>query len=307
MLIVEPYHTNDASAYSGRVKITPSEQQGQFFTFFVREAASGLLVAAAGSGKTTTIVNACHLLPPGVATRFVAFNKSIATELEARLPRTVQSSTFHSAWFQALQRSLPSRPKVDANKVRELLKANLNYREFETYFQFVTRLVGYAKSTGLGALVPDTEAEWFNLISYFGLQAQSDDLDEATAVRHARATLAASNAALRVIDFDDMLYLPLLRNVVCDKSNIVFVDEAQDLNSVQRTLLLRMLPTEASGAPRRLIAVGDPHQAIYGFRGADCDSMEQLQAAFNARVLPLSVSYRCSQAVVREAQKALNQ
>lgn len=307
MLTPTPYPHNELPpAYLERFAFTPSEQQGQFFTFLLRETQSALLVAAAGSGKTTTIVAACRLLPPNLACRFLAFNKSIATELQARLPQHIASSTFHSCWFGALQRALPSRPKVDANKVRDILKQSLSYSDFETYFQFVTRLVGYAKSTGLGALTPDVEAEWFNLIGYFGLFANDDNMDESRAVRIARDTLAASNSNTKVIDFDDMLYLPLLRNLTCDKSNYIFVDEAQDLNAVQRTLLRRMLAT-APGAPSRLIAVGDPHQAIYGFRGADADSMEQLRDEFNAVVLPLSVSYRCSQSVVAEAQKVLNQ
>jgi superfamily I DNA/RNA helicase len=53
----------------------------------------------------------------------------------------------------------------------------------------------------------------------------------------------------------------------------------------------------------RLIAVGDPSQAIYGFRGADATAMTDMQREFNMTVLPLSVSYRCSQSVVKEAQK----
>jgi len=169
----------------------------------------------------------------------------------------------------------------------------------------VTRLVGYAKNTGIGFLLPNEEREWFNLISYFSLVAPDDNLDESVAVRYAREALAASNALLSVVDFDDMLYLPLLKNVICDRKNYVFVDEAQDLNAVQRTLLRRMLTT-VPGAPSRLIAVGDPNQAIYGFRGADSDSMEQLQRDFNATVLPLSVSFRCSKAVVAEVKRALS-
>lgn len=303
-----PYPHNDPSLYTSFLPsgFNPSEQQGQFFTFLIKEQRSALLLAVAGSGKTTTIVHGANMIPRNFSSRFIAFNKSIASELALRLPTWVESSTFHSAWFRALQRSLPSRPRVDANKVRDSLKKNLSWQEFETYFQFVTRLVGYAKSVGIGALVPNEEREWYNLISYFNLTANDDNLDESVAVRYARQALADSSANLNVIDFDDMLYLPLIRNVTSDKANFIFVDETQDLNAVQRTLLKRMLTT-ASGVPARVIAVGDPNQAIYGFRGADCDSMERLRDDFNMDCLPLSVSYRCSQAVVKEAQRILNQ
>jgi len=103
-----------------------------------------------------------------------------------------------------------------------------------------------------------------------------------------------------VIDFDDMLYLPLRSKCTFDKKNYVFVDEAQDTNGVQRALLRRMLAPPPHG---RLIAVGDPSQAIYGFRGADANAMSALREEFSAVVMPLSVSYRCSRAVVAEAQK----
>jgi len=48
--------------------------------------------------------------------------------------------------------------------------------------------------------------------------------------------------------------------------------------------------------------VGDSRQAIYGFAGADVNSMAKLKAMLNGTELPLSVNYRCSQAVIREAQ-----
>jgi superfamily I DNA/RNA helicase len=51
-----------------------------------------------------------------------------------------------------------------------------------------------------------------------------------------------------------------------------------------------------------LVAVGDPRQAIYGFRGADSDSLNNIAKTFNCVNLPLSISYRCPKAVVREAQ-----
>lgn len=53
----------------------------------------------------------------------------------------------------------------------------------------------------------------------------------------------------------------------------------------------------------RLIAVGDPHQAIYGFTGADHDALDLLSSTFNATTLRLTVSRRCSQSVIRLAQR----
>jgi superfamily I DNA/RNA helicase len=52
-----------------------------------------------------------------------------------------------------------------------------------------------------------------------------------------------------------------------------------------------------------LIAVGDPAQAIYGFTGADSDSLEQIKRAFNCIEMPLTVSFRCPKAVVSFARQ----
>jgi superfamily I DNA/RNA helicase len=53
----------------------------------------------------------------------------------------------------------------------------------------------------------------------------------------------------------------------------------------------------------RIIAVGDRNQAIYGFGGADSESFQTLTELENTVLLPLSISYRCSKNVIREAQK----
>jgi superfamily I DNA/RNA helicase len=52
-----------------------------------------------------------------------------------------------------------------------------------------------------------------------------------------------------------------------------------------------------------LFAVGDRAQAIYGFRGATDSSMDDLKEQFKMQELPLSITYRCCEAVVREAQR----
>ena len=82
------------------------------------------------------------------------------------------------------------------------------------------------------------------------------------------------------------------------KFDFVFVDEAQDTNAIQRALLRKILkPTS------RIVAVGDPAQAIYGFRGADSNSLQLIADEFNCKRLPLTVSYRCPTSVVEFARQ----
>jgi superfamily I DNA/RNA helicase len=76
------------------------------------------------------------------------------------------------------------------------------------------------------------------------------------------------------------------------------IDEAQDTNAARRLLALKILKPNG-----RLVAVGDPHQAIYGFTGADADALNLIGASKNAKTLPLTVTYRCPKAVVSYAQQ----
>jgi DNA helicase II / ATP-dependent DNA helicase PcrA len=287
----------------------PSPQQVAVLDFVRNDHRSCVVEARAGSGKTTTLVMLANELPKDRLCLFLAFNKNIATELQERLPPHIQAKTFHSHCFGALQRNLPRRPKVDENKVYNILKDSLSRRDFDRYFKYVSRLVSYAKSYGIGTdLAPDEHAEWYRLIDHFSMVADSDNFDEVRAIELAQDTLKTSNENLTVIDFDDMLYLALLRNVTFDKCNFVMLDEAQDTNGVQRALLHRMLAAavpDEPGSGGRLIAVGDTFQSIYGFRGADADAMSALKQEFNAVEFPLSVSYRCAQEVVAETRREI--
>jgi superfamily I DNA/RNA helicase len=51
-----------------------------------------------------------------------------------------------------------------------------------------------------------------------------------------------------------------------------------------------------------VFAVGDPHQAIFGFTGADNDSLDIIKAEFGAKEMPLTVTYRCPKNVVKFAK-----
>ncbi len=310
----------------------PSPQQQAIFDEIEHGNDSLFVEAVAGSGKTTTIVEATKRIPTSRSCLFLAFNKNIATELQKRLPPQIQAKTFHSHGFGALQRNLPRRPKVDDQKMRNIFKdqMGMTYKEFELYYKFCSRLVGLAKNAGMGTdVMEDTDENWWALVDHHTLVLDSRDADEEKAIWYARQALYKSNANVDVIDFDDMLYLCVLRRISFDKNNFVFLDEAQDTNAVQRYLLKSMLaagydcpncrtvhhlnefktgahcynceaPVRKLG---RLIAVGDPAQAIYGFRGADANALEELANTFNCKRMPLSVSWRCSKNVIKEARK----
>jgi superfamily I DNA/RNA helicase len=95
-----------------------------------------------------------------------------------------------------------------------------------------------------------------------------------------------------------MVYLPVLLKVRFWKFSWIFVDEAQDTNPARRALVRALLIPGG-----RVVAVGDHAQAIYGFTGADADSLDLIAKDFNAIRMPLTITYRCPKAIVAFAQK----
>jgi DNA helicase-2/ATP-dependent DNA helicase PcrA len=81
----------------------------------------------------------------------------------------------------------------------------------------------------------------------------------------------------------------------------VYVDEFQDLNPLQHRLLLAWL-----GASRDLFVVGDPHQAIYGWNGADPDLLAQVPRRWpSTEVIYLDANHRCTRQIVEAAASVL--
>jgi superfamily I DNA/RNA helicase len=103
------------------------------------------------------------------------------------------------------------------------------------------------------------------------------------------------------IDFNDMIWLPIVLNLPMFRYDLLLGDEVQDWNRCQQELAMR--------CGDRLVLCGDPKQAIYGFMGSDARSMERMSITLkenNSRdvlTLPLTVTRRCGKAIVREANK----
>lgn len=277
-----------------------SNQQERVFHWVRNERGNALVEAVAGSGKTTTLVEAMGLMSGSVA--FAAYNKKIATEIERRVGRVpnVRVGTFHSFGFSAWRR-VAQDVRVDDRKVPTLVE---NMQVPEELHKFVVALVSLAKQRAFGVLtVLDDLGPWYDAVTHFDLEELLVEEAEHRTLEHgvewARRVLRESSTLDReAIDFDDMIWSPLFHKARVWENDWVLVDECQDLNPARRALARRMLKRTG-----RLIAVGDRHQAIYGFTGADNNGMEVTQREFNCVQLPLTVTYRCPQRVVAEARQ----
>lgn len=276
---------------------TPSQHQQDFFDWVETGKGSAILVAVAGAGKTTTVVEAFKRIPENRSTVYLVFNKRNQEEAAQKVPGHVRAMTFHSAGFSAYRRAMGN-VQIDNKKVWNLIRQHCTKEEAALYGGFVAKLVGLAKQAGVGFLVPDDPRVWFDIMEHFDLYTDSEEAEEAEGVELARAILKLNREQTEILDFDDMLYMPLVHKCRMWQNDWVFVDEAQDTNAVQRAMLKKMLKHDG-----RLVAVGDPAQAIYGFRGADGDSLYKIREAFGCVEMPLTVSFRCPQTVVKAAQQ----
>lgn len=284
--------------------LTPSIYQQDLYDFVEHGTGSAVVIAVAGSGKTTSILQAIHLIKPTELVQLFAFNTAIAGELRERIPRFmrhVTASTFHSVGYRALcSHFMMKAVETNSRKLQQLCREKLKYDDRRRYESYICKLVDLAKGMGIGCLVPDEWVEWEELVAHHDLYLDDPHAKEETAIQMARDLLQWSNEAAEsnyLIDFSDQLYLTVLWNLPVDRKDWVFVDEAQDTNPIRRALVKRVLKPEG-----RLVAVGDPKQSIYGFTGASIDAIDLIKLEWNCIELPLSVSYRCPRAIVTQAQ-----
>lgn len=276
--------------------MTWSQYQNDIFTFVSNgRNGSARVEAKAGSGKTTTIIQALNYLPFSAAdTLFLAFNKKIADELRDRVPPGVEARTFNSVGNSAVRSGMQS--DMDMYKMGEYIKKNAPEDVKKRAWGPLHQLIRAAKSAGIGVLADNDQAFYYDLIDQHDIEVPREL--EVQIVQLAKRALDWNYRETKSHDFDDQLLWPLYFNLRLPQYDMVFVDEAQDLSPLQHEFLSHLVRPGG-----RIIAVGDKHQAIYGFRGASANSLDELQSRFSMTDLPLSISYRCPKEVVREAQK----
>lgn len=278
----------------------PSQRQLDILEFVKTSQGNLFVNAYAGTGKSTTCAWVISQLPRSLQVILFAFNKSIATEFRNKYG--FNASTMHSFGFQCLNEALGNL-KVKGNKKNDI--AQRYFPLHKSLRRFVVRVASLAINTRTDY----TNVEALQaMINHYGIELDSAILEakdelgniiplEAILSRVASVILDSMEMVEtdKVIDYDEMLYYPLFANIIPAKFDIIFVDEAQDTNALQIAFVKK-----AAKQNGRFVFVGDRHQAIYGFRGAMTDAVDNIVNAFNATVLPLDITYRCPQSHVRD-------
>ena len=276
-----------------------------------------LILAGAGSGKTTVLVNRisyilqCRLAQPWQILAITFTNKA-ARELKDRICLSVPdggsdiwAATFHSVCARILRRfadriGYTSHFTIydtdDQRKVMKEILKSMNVDEKILGHRQVLSAISHAKDEmKTPADIEKEAAEKFD----------SRKITIARAFEKYQAHLKSSNA----MDFDDMLLNTVVLFETCpdvlelyqNQFRYIMVDEYQDTNRVQYKFV-SMLAAKS----RNLCVVGDDDQSIYRFRGATIENILSFEHTFeNAHVIRLEQNYRSTKRILSAANDVI--
>jgi DNA helicase-2/ATP-dependent DNA helicase PcrA len=284
----------------------PTPEQERIFMFVKKRPENVLIKAFAGAGKTSTIVEAVKLLPIDKSVMFLAFNKHIQEELKTKLPEHVRCYTTYGLGTSAIKRKYGEKIQFDEFKADKIiLKKSKSWdlhEEFKDEEEISFYLNNIKKLANLCRLTLTTKPEYIPYLT----ERYDIPLGKPKDIKRVLKVLDAMAIDRDTFDYTDMIYLPAIDNSIWFfPQDYVFVDEVQDLNRCQIKIIEKVLKKNRTTKKLegRLICVGDFFQGIYGFNAADEKSFEWFEKFPNTKILPLSVSFRCSKAVIAKAQE----
>jgi len=279
----------------------PSIYQQDIFDFVKYGYGNGVINAKAGSGKSTTAVQALDFIKPEKKVLFLAFNNSIVEDLQLKIKRNnTDVKTLHSLGYSILNYNYRElNLTVDEYKYKKILNFKLQesddlvllkQKEIKKYKTNILKLI----DLGRFYLVKN-ESELENVALKHNVILIKNEVDVSLEIIREAKTLFKET---KTIDFGDMLYLPNVLPVRTLKYDFIFVDEAQDLSQAQMQLFLKCFKQGG-----RFICIGDEKQCINAFVGSDIESFTNLKKLPNVTELPLSICYRCPSSILDLAKK----
>jgi ATP-dependent DNA helicase UvrD/PcrA len=287
-----------------------------------------LILAGAGSGKTNTLAHrVAHLVVNGIDARrimLLTFSRRAAAEMTRRVERVaakalqgrtaagahalVWSGTFHAIGARLLReyaprigldRSFTIHDREDSADLLSLIRHDLGFsqtqRRFpakETCLAIYSRAVNAQMALGevLGSVFPWC-ASW---------EAE---------LRALFAAYVEAKQRQHVLDYDDLLLYwaqmmaePTIAADVAERFDHVLVDEYQDTNRLQASILLALKPNGTG-----LTVVGDDAQSIYSFRAATVRNILDFPGQFTPRaeIAMLDCNYRSTQPILAAANAVM--
>jgi len=272
--------------------------------------------ARAGSGKTVMLKHTATNRKGNESWVYLAFGKKNAAEGREKMPRFVKSQTTHSFCAGILRRAkveLAENPSDSKTwTILENLYPSMDNKARNRIRKAVYKMVGLAKNF---ACKPDDHDAIKSVFEQYTFELGGDDGDGniVNEQEEIQTTLELTSEVLgmslpgqkygTLYDFDDMLWYVVMMDLDVPKLDVVLADEVQDFNACQ-IILLRKLAAKGT----RIVAVGDPYQAVFRFRGADCDAyykvieaLTDTQRGMQECILP--TNYRCGRLIIEHVRE----
>lgn len=278
----------------------PSEYQKRIFDFIVHGNGNAVISAKAGSGKTSTCVEAIKLIKPKNKVIFLAFNKSISEELSRKLKKydNVEVRTSHSLGFAIIRNNVEGDVEIDEYKYRKYVKENIlelspiapgiPLVNKHNYVENIISLVDFSRYN-----LAQTSDDVKRMSEKYDIPLMYDECDVAVKVMEWGKTV------INVIDYTDMVWLPVELSMSAKgfQKDFVFIDECQDQSLMSIELFLKCFKRGS-----RFIAVGDEKQCINVFSGASEDAFRFMKEYPKTTLFELPICYRCPRKVIELAQ-----
>lgn len=286
------------------------------------------VLASAGSGKTTTLINRMlyqiyvkNVQPTSILA--VTFSRNAKSDMAKRFKKQSANFiskgelpgfyTFHGLFLRLLNESNIGggyRQLTHPNAFYTALASILKFKKVSDNFKTLDDIFDASSSFINNFLTPD------GIVDYDGqpldlkylLRYDNISIEDYTQVVKRYQKLKIDN---HKIDFDDMqvqLYQFLKHGKAELVGNLIksfnhsfkyfYFDEFQDVSDLQYNIINTIFNLSDNKDWKRSVVIGDPNQAIYSFRGSNEDLLKNFASKHNGNELNLSVNFRCPQNIL---------
>ena len=288
-----------------------------------------LVIAGAGSGKTNTLAHrVAHLIVNGADPRrilLMTFSRRAASEMTKRVERIARkvigdnaglmtdalawAGTFHGIGARLLREyadqigldsAFTIHDREDSADLINLIRHEKGFSKTESRFPTKgTCLAIYSRCVNAESSIEQVLGSWFPWCSAWAAE-----------LKELFAAYVEAKQRQNVLDYDDLLLYwaqtmsdPALASDIGGRFDHVLVDEYQDTNRLQSSILLALRP-QGSG----LTVVGDDAQSIYSFRAATVRNILDFPKKFSppADIITLDRNYRSTQTILAAANGVID-
>ena len=280
---------------------------------------ASLVIAGAGSGKTRVLTyKISWLLEQGMRPWQIlalTFTNKAAREMKERIGRLVgeeqarylQMGTFHSVFARILRAEAEhigynsNFTIYDQTDARSLVKAIIKEMGLDDKVYKPSSVADRISMAKNHLILPQAYAQ--------SAWASDDAQQKRPQVSHIYIRYAERCRQANAMDFDDLLVQTWvlfqnhedIRRKYVDKFHFVLVDEYQDTNFAQQSIVYQLTKER-----QMVCVVGDDAQSIYSFRGANIDNILNFRSQYEgARLFKLEQNYRSTQLIVQAANSLI--